>query len=217
VLLERRERNLMISPIRPIIVMTAILLAAAAFAGAPKHFQWTFEDDAVNTIPRGFHEEVGKWRVVEADGRKVLAQQALTADKTFNVLLGTVLNPANVDLSVELKAVAGKLDQGGGLIWRAKDKKSYYLTRYNPLEDNFRLYKVERGKRTMLKSADILHTPGWHTLRLTMEGKHIECFYDGKKYLECDDETFPDAGMIGLWTKADAQSHFANLELKAGG
>jgi hypothetical protein len=25
------------------------------------------------------------------------------------------------------------------------------------------------------------------------------------------DETFPKAGMIGLWTKADAQTHFADL------
>jgi hypothetical protein len=195
--------------------MTAILLAAAAFAGAEKHFKWTFEDDAANTIPRGFHEEVGKWRVVEADGRKVLAQQGQSPDKVFNVVLGTVLNPANVDLSVELKAVAGKLDQGGGLIWRAKDKHNYYIARYNPLEDNFRVYKVEHGKRTMFKNADIIHTSGWHTLRVTMEGKHIECFYDGKKYLECDDATFPEGGMIGLWTKADAQSYFADLTLVA--
>jgi hypothetical protein len=196
-------------------LIVAILLAAADFASVEKHFKWTFEDDAANTIPRGFHEEVGKWRVVEADGRKVLAQKGQSPDKVFNVVLGTVLNPTNVDLSVELKAVDGKLDQGGGLIWRAKDKKNYYLARYNPLEDNFRVYKVERGKRTMFKNADFIHTPGWHTLRVTMEGKHIECFYDGKKYLECDDETFPEGGMIGLWTKADAQSYFANLELKA--
>jgi hypothetical protein len=205
----------MLSATPPITLIVALLLAAANFADAEKRFQWTFEDDAVNTIPRGFHEEVGRWRVLKADDRKVLAQRAESPDKVFNVILGTVANPTNVELSVEFQAVAGKLDQGGGLIWRAKDKKNYYLARYNPLEDNFRVYKVEQGKRTMFKNADIIHTPGWHKLRVTMEGKHIECFYDGKKYLDCEDATFPEGGMIGLWTKADAQTNFADLHLKS--
>jgi len=176
---------------------------------------WTLERDSVGKVPAGFQEEVGKWRVVEAEGKKILAQQAESPDKVFNVVLETDVHPQDIDLSVKLKPVAGKLDQGGGLIWRAKDKKNYYVARYNPLEDNFRVYKVERGKRTMFKNADIPHTPGWHTLRVTMRGNHIECFYDGKKYLECEDATFPDAGMIGLWSKADAQSYFSDLQLKA--
>ena len=35
------------------------------------------------------------------------------------------------------------------LVRRAKDSKNYYIARYNPLEDNFRVYKV----RSMSKSA----------------------------------------------------------------
>ena len=148
-----------------------------------------------------------------ADGRKVLAQQEKNPDKVFNVALVTGTHAKDVDLSVKLKAVAGELDQGGGLIWRAKDKNNYYVARYNPLEDNYRVYKVQGGKRTMFKNADIPHTPGWHILRVTMQGEHIECFYDGKKYLDCSDSTFPEAGMIGLWSKADAQSYFDDLTL----
>ncbi len=196
------------------ICLTLALLGSFALQGVGRELVvWNFQDDSVGSIPRGFHEEVGKWRVAEADGHKVLAQKGESPDKVFNVVLATKYHPVNVDLSVRLEAVAGKLDQGGGLIWRAKDKSNYYLARYNPLEDNFRVYKVERGKRTMFKNADILHTPGWHTLRVTMEAKHIECFYDGKKYLECDDATFPEGGMIGLWTKADAQSLFDEVRL----
>jgi hypothetical protein len=203
------------SPTHPICLMLALLGGAALQGLGRESAVWTFQDDAVGSIPHGFHEEVGRWRVAEADGHKVLAQKGESPDKVFNVVLATKHHPVNVDLSVRLQAVAGKLDQGGGLIWRAKDKNNYYIARYNPLEDNFRVYKVEHGKRTMFKNADIIHTPGWHTLRVTMEGKHIECFYDGKKYLECDDTTFPDGGMIGLWTKADAQSYFSDLQLTA--
>jgi hypothetical protein len=40
---------------------------------------------------------------------------------------------------------------------------------------------------------------------------HIEGYYDGKKYLVVKDPTFQEAGRIGLWTKADAQSYFDDL------
>jgi len=75
------------------------------------------------------------------------------------------------------------------------------------------VYKVVNGKRTMFKSAK---TPGdekWHTLRVTMVGKMITCYFDGEKLLEAEDETFPGAGMIGLWSKADAQSYFDDLTI----
>lgn len=174
---------------------------------------WNFKDDAEGKIAKGFKTEVGEWKVVTADGEKLLAQEAKNANSVFNLVLVTDSRAKDVDLSVRLKAVAGETDQGGGLVWRAKDKGNYYLARYNPLEDNFRLYKVENGKRSMFQNADIKATPGWHTLRVKMKGDAIECFYDGKKYLEHKDTTFTEAGMIGLWSKADAQSYFDDLTL----
>ena len=107
--------------------------------------------------------------------------------------------------------MAGKNDQGGGLVWRAKDAKNYYIARYNPLEDNFRVYKVEGGKRTMFENAKVPGDMEWHTLRITMKGSKITCYLDGKKHLEAEDSTFPEAGRIGLWSKADAQSYFDDL------
>jgi hypothetical protein len=118
-----------------------------------------------------------------------------------------------VDLSVRVKAVAGELDQGGGVIWRAVDKNNYYIARYNPLEDNFRVYKVEGGKRTQFQSAKVPGDKSWHVLRVTMVGAKITCYLDGTKYLEAEDSTFPAAGKIGLWSKADAQSDFDNLSV----
>ena len=61
-------------------------------------------------------------------------------------------------------------------------RKNYYIARYNPLEDNFRVYKVEDGKRTMFKSAKVPGDEKWHTLRVTMVGAKITCYLDGKKY-----------------------------------
>ena len=75
-------------------------------------------------------------------------QKAKNDDATFNVALSRARSYKDLDLSVRLKAVAGEVDRGGGVVWRAKDKNNYYICRYNPLEDNFRVYKVEDGKRT---------------------------------------------------------------------
>ena len=189
------------------------LLAVAAYAADEAKRTWTFDDDPSGQIARGFTNEVGEWTVVASDKGKALAQSARNPNAVFNITLIGDTDARDVDLSVRMKAVAGETDQGGGLVWRARDAKNYYLARYNPLEDNYRLYKVVNGKRTLIQNADIAHSDGWHTLRVTMSGDQITCSYDGKKYLESRDATFPEAGKIGLWSKADAQSQFDDLTL----
>jgi hypothetical protein len=200
-------------------ILTAGGVVLAAVLGGPLRGAddakrtWTFDDDASGQIAKGFTNEVGEWSVVASDKGKALAQSAKNPNAVFNITLISDTNAKDVDLSVRMKPVAGETDQGGGLVWRARDAKNYYLTRYNPLEDNFRLYKVVNGKRTLIQNADITHTDGWHTLRVTMTGDQMTCYYDGKKYLESKDTTFPGAGKIGLWSKADAQSQFDDLTL----
>ena len=174
---------------------------------------WDFEADEVGKIAKGFTNDVGRWVVAEDGKDRILAQKAESDDDTFNLALVEGTNAKDLDLSVRLKAVAGKLDQGGGLVWRAKDAKNYYIARYNPLEDNLRVYKVEGGKRTMFEHAKVPGDKEWHTLRVTMKASKIAVSLDGKKYLEADDATFPEAGRVGLWSKADAQSSFDDLTL----
>ncbi len=95
----------------------------------------------------------------------------------------------------------------------ALDARNYYLCRYDPLESNFRLFKVIDGKPWMLQTADLEKSPGWHTIGVTMENEHIDCFFDGRNYLSFDDPSLNEAGKIGVWTKADAQSQFQDLTL----
>jgi hypothetical protein len=63
----------------------------------------------------------------------------------------------------------------------------------------------------MFKGEKVPGGEKWHTLRVTMVGPKIICYLDGKKYLEAEDATFPEAGRIGSWSKADAQSYFDEL------
>jgi hypothetical protein len=192
-----------------------MLLSASIAAGAEEAQRiWDFERDTTGQIAQGFTDEVGAWRIAEVGNGKVLMQTVSNANSVFNITLASSTNVKDVDIAVDMKAIAGQLDQGGGMVWRAADAKNYYLARYNPLEDNYRLYHVVDGKRTILEDAKITHSDGPHSLRVTMSGDHIECFFDGKKIHDRHDGTFIGAGKIGLWTKADAQTQFDNLTLR---
>jgi hypothetical protein len=200
---------------KAMLTVTLAMVCAAIDGAAQSPKSWNFEADTPGAIAKGFTNEFGGWQVT-ADTTapskpNVLAQLAKSGGPEFNVTLIGGTDFKDVDISVKMKAIAGRNDQGGGLIWRAKDGKNYYIARYNPLEDNFRVYKVVNGRRSEFQSATIRHGDGWHTLRVTMTGDHIECYYDGKKYLDVKDSTFTNAGRIGLWTKADAQTHFDDL------
>jgi len=157
------------------------------------------------------------WIVKEdgpGSGQKVLAQtSADSTDYRFPLCIYNDLSAKNVHLSVRFKAVAGKVDQGSGLVARYQDANNYYVVRANALEDNVNLYHVVKGSRRQFKGIDTKVTSGeWHTLELSAIDTHFTVSLDGKKLFEADDATFQNPGKIGLWTKADSVSWFSDLK-----
>ncbi len=137
-------------------------------AGQSGKRSWNFDAQKADGIAGGFTSEVGEWKIV-SDGSapskpNVFAQLANNERPVFNVVLARETSYANVDITVKLKSIAGQIDRGGGVVWRARDAKNYYLARYNPLENNYRVYKVEEGRRTQLGTAEVKPSEGWHTL-----------------------------------------------------
>lgn len=203
----------------PIAILAPCAMVVMAEA-PPNTVGWNFEDASVGKLPKGWSAaktgdgEGSVWKVVEDStapkGTKVLAQTAESPGPLFNLCVADDALFKDVELTVSFKAVKGKTDQGGGLMWRYTDANNYYVARMNPLENNFRLFKVVAGKRTQLATKDGLKVPvgEWHTMSVSMQGDQIECALDRKKYLEAKDGTFTKPGKVGLWTKADAQSHF---------
>ncbi len=187
--------------------------------------EWTFESDPVGAVPKGWgvyltgNGKPGVWKVLEdpsaPSGTHVLAQtSSYGAGYHFNLAVAEDTDYKDLEIEVKFKAVKGREDRGGGPVWRYKDPNNYYICRANPLESNYRVYKVVNGVRKMLESASVKIPSGvWHSLRVVQRGNHIQCWYDGKKYLDVVDNTFTDSGKIGLWTKADAVTYFDNLEV----
>lgn len=199
----------------------------AAVPEAGKELVYNFDSDSAGTLPNGFHIGLtgrgGKveWAVKADESApskpNVVAQtSADTTDYRFPLLIADEAAFRDVDLSVKFKAVSGKVDEAGGLIFRLKDANNYYVVRANALEDNYRLYHVIAGRRVEFAGANVKVSPGvWHQLRVEAVGNKITCYFDGVKRIEASDDTFKDAGKIGLWTKADSATYFDDLKVIA--
>jgi hypothetical protein len=119
-------------------------------------------------------------------------------------------------VEVRLKAISGKEDQAGGVVWRWKDGNNYYVARANALENNVSLYYTENGRRITIKYVDApVAKNAWHTLRVDFSAKRIKVTLNGKTYIEVDDEHIRGAGAVGLWTKADSVTAFDDFTFEA--
>jgi hypothetical protein len=204
------------------------LLACATLAGTgqsrPAHeITLDFNTAEVGQIPADFSTALtggggpGSWVILEdptaPSGGRVLAQAS--TDKTssrFPLCLYDKLTATDVTFSVRFKAVSGTVDQAAGLVVRFQDKDNYYIVRANALEDNVRLYKVERGQRAQLAGVNVkIPASQWHRLSLAVKGTHFRVSYNEKLLFEAEDATFKNAGKIGLWTKADSVTYFDDL------
>jgi hypothetical protein len=172
--------------------------------------QATLKDDFEKDNPK-WNFAAGKWERRKSGDSMVLAQTAETQPWAVAILEDKKF--ADGDITVKFRPISGKEDASGGIIFRAKDPKNYYLVRANALEDNFRLYTMTDGKRHELASAKVSAPKlgDWHTIRVVARGDHLQAYLDGTLTLDHQDQTYQQ-GFVGLWTKADSLTEFDDLE-----
>ncbi|MEI7870996.1 MAG: hypothetical protein WCK95_02705 [Alphaproteobacteria bacterium] len=190
-------------------------LAMAAIATAAQAETIGFDGDAAGAAPAGWlcgstGGGAPRW-TVEADAGAPsppnVLKQSGRAPFPWCVKQGTALADGFVE--VKFKALAGREDQAGGLVWRWRDGDTYYVARANALENNVSLYYVQRGNRVTLKYVDA-PVPGnvWHSLRVEFRGTRIRVLLDGRSCIELDDSRIAGPGAVGVWTKADSVTVF---------
>jgi hypothetical protein len=190
---------------------------------------WRFDKEMVGSLPAGWkvaetssRSTPGTWQIVAdstapSPAHAVAITQTENSGQTYNLLLADSTSYGDLEIEVMVRAISGKQDQGGGPMWRVQDADNYYIARWNPLEDNFRVYTVKAGKRSMLKSATVKVDPvAWHRIEIEHVGNTIAVRFDGEAFLVVEDSTFSAAGMVGLWTKADAATAFDDFEVIVG-
>lgn len=206
--------------------LSGVLLGFASQAPQAQEQRFNFDQTVAGGIPTGWtiaatnpDGPLAEWQV-KADPAATSSPQVLAiirirnnSGDVFNLCWTREVVFQDGTIEANVRADSGKEDQGGGLIWRAQDADNYYVARYNPLENNLRLYFVKAGQRTQLASADVsgVKSGEWFRLKIVHQGDRIAAYLNDKKYLEATDRTFLKAGGVGLWSKADAASSFDDM------
>jgi hypothetical protein len=176
---------------------------------------FNFDADTPGALPPGWQQGVTgrgtpRWAVrhdASAPSRPNVLEQSGAGAFPWCVRTGTSIENGFVE--VRFKALGGKEDQAGGVVWRWKDGNTYYVARANALEGNVSLYYTEGGRRNTLKYAEApVAKDVWHTLRVEFSGRRITVALNGKTYIDLEDGHISGPGAVGMWTKADSVTAF---------
>jgi hypothetical protein len=195
--------------------IATMIISTGLLANAAMAETINFDDAKTGAPPPGWTAAKtgtgeAKWTIEKDDTApskpNVLKQ---SGEATYPVCIKDDTSVKDGFVEVKFKPVSGKEDQAGGVIWRAKDSDNYYIARANALEDNVTIYHTIKGRRVSFKNVNTKVAPGeWHTLRVDFSGNTFIVTFDGKKVIEATDDSFPDAGKVGVWTKADSVTLF---------
>ncbi len=182
-----------------------------------------FDQDPVGKLPAGWIAGVTgqgtpKW-TVEADATAPSSPNVLqqSGSGTFPWCVKKDSSVADGSVEVKFKAISGREDEAGGVVWRWKNGDNYYVARANALEDNVSLYYTQNGRRNTIKYVNApVAKARWHTLKVEFAGKRIRVALDGKLYIEVDDDHIQGLGAVGVWTKADSVTAFDDFSFSSG-
>lgn len=201
----------------PLTVLVALATLAHGVGAAAEVTRLAITAEEKITMNEDLGKENPKWKFVAgrwvrraSGGRQVLAQTAETQPWAVAILEDQKFD--DLDATVRFRPISGKEDSSGGLIFRAKDARNYLLVRANALESNFRLYTTVNGKRSTIASAQVAEPKlgEWHKIRVVARGPRIQAYLNDSLLLDHEDKTFR-GGWVGLWTKADSVTEFADL------
>ncbi|MEO8382176.1 MAG: hypothetical protein ABI779_21120 [Acidobacteriota bacterium] len=123
----------------------------------------------------------------------------------------------NGEISMRFRLLGGQLDQCAGILFNVKPNGDYLAVRFNGKEDNLVLWKFVSGKRSFVKKGahDVpLKLGEWHRMKITVAGTELRGTLDDELLLEF---TLPEpvSGKVGVWSKTDSVSQFADYTVTA--
>jgi hypothetical protein len=200
-----------------------MLAASSAHEGGGKTAV-DFAQRGTGVAPAGFdfwrsgEGQPGEWTVNHDGTIDAPAITQLNADRTeqrYPLAVYRSLSLRNVEVSVRIRPISGRLDLAGGIAVRLRSPNDYYLVGIDAYDDEVAFFRVRDGKRDKLAGAVAdISSLGWHTLDLRAEGNGFRAELDGRWLFTAYDSTFDD-GKIALWTKADSIMTFTRLEITA--
>jgi hypothetical protein len=149
--------------------------------------------------------------------RNVLAQTSRDAtDERFPLLILGDEVYDDFTLSARVKLVDGQAERMAGLAFRIRDERNYYVVRASALGNTFRFYKFVDGVRSEPVGPEIPIPSGvWHEITVECRANRIRCLLNGKEVIPelTDASAISPTGRVGLWTKSDSVSYFADVRI----
>jgi hypothetical protein len=193
--------------------------------GSAREVVWSPTPDG--GLPPGATAADGVWDVqMDADtGLTAICQSAggptglmpvdfLLMDKRFPLLAMGDFTADDLVIQAQFKLVSGNVDRAAGIAFRMRNQDNYYVVRVNGLEANANLYRFVAGQRSLIHEARLDVPSGvWRRLDVEAHGPRIRWSVDGRAIGEAEDGTHRSGG-VGLWTKADSVSCFADVRAR---
>jgi hypothetical protein len=128
------------------------------------------------------------------------------------------------DLSVKFKIDSSpQRIKTAGMIWRYQDPRNYYLLHFSVDEKNIVLFRVQDGQAKPIpivggKPGNVgvphdLKTRQWYIAKVVFRGNNIRVFFGNRQLFEAVDDTLPNAGKTGLWTRGPTQVSFDDFRI----
>jgi hypothetical protein len=184
-----------------------------------------FDALAVGASPAGWtctapqHNGKSRWEVRKDDSAPtkpyVLAPVASdSADQSAPIILdGLTLRDG--DISVRIKPVQGAEEHGGGLVFRYRDERNYYLVRASSAEKTIAVYRVQNGQRSAVVGPIKHEFPAntWSILKIVARGDRVQVYVDHRRILEGRDGAYTGSGRVGVCTIGDSMMYFDDFRV----
>ena len=181
------------------------------------------------TVPAG-HGASPRWEIRKDPSAPaspyVLAQVATNPRQDeFSLAILNSMSLRDGDISVRLKPVSGHEDQGGGLVFRYRDERNYYLVRADSHDREVTVYKVENGRCSPIRPRGLppstfsvkhnIQPNTWSILKVSVRGTRFQVYVNHRRLLQADDGSFAGPGKVGLVTVADSVTYFNDFRVYA--
>lgn len=200
--------------------MKTLLLALVCFFTSQANattinFDTKTEKEILKEWETGFYGSKGnpKWSVEKfpsSPSKENVFLQKGEATYIWNVYKNVQIKDGFIEAKINI--LSGKEDPEAGVVWRHLDGKNYYYVRANALEKNIVFYRMNNGKKELVKVADAkVNFNQWYKIRVNFNKNQIEVLFDNKPLINVKDNVFWEKGRVGLFTTADTQSAFDDL------
>lgn len=200
-------------------LLSFIFLAQSAFA---QTMMFTFDDLKIGAQlsgwEQGFYGPKGdpRWQIekdLTAPSSPLVLKQAGQAIYSWLVKTEPLIKDGVIE--ADMKVISGKEDPEVGLVWKHLDGKNYYYTRINALENNVIFYRMNQGKKELVKEAEAkVGFQTWHHIKVVFKGDQVDILFDQKPVVSVRDSVMKEAGHVGFFTTADTVGAFDNFKIE---